>query len=673
MTLFGMPLLGALSWSEIPFDTPIIMGAVCIEVLTAVLVVGAVTWFRKWGYLWREWLTSVDHKRIGVMYIITAMVMLLRGFIDALMMRGQQAVAAGNQGFLPPDHYDQFFSEHGVIMIFFMAMPLMVGLMNIAVPLQIGARDVAFPFLNSVSLWFLVAGALLLNVSLGLGNFARAGWLAYPPLSELKYSPDVGMNYYLWALQLSGFSTLFTGINFFVTIIRMRAPGMTFMRMPLFTWTILCTMVLIMAAFPILTVVLSLLTLDRYAGMHFFTDTLGGNPMMYVNLIWAWGHPEVYILILPAFGIFSEVVATFAEKPLFGYPTMVYATLCITVLSFMVWLHHFFTMGSGANVNAFFGIMTMIIAVPTGVKIFSWLFTIFRGRLRFGQPILWTLGFIVTFTIGGMTGVLLAMPGADFVLHNSLFLVAHFHNVLIGGVLFGFFAGLTYWFPKAFGFVLDEKLGRRAFWFWIVGFYVAFMPLYVLGFMGMTRRMQHYDVMAWQPYLILASFGALLILIGIAHQVAQLYVSIRNRVPYQDISGDPWNGRTLEWATSSPPPFYNFAITPQVDERDAFWEMKTRHAMPQAPGPYEEIEMPNSTPAGFLIGVAGGIFAFAMIWYIWWLAILAFLGMVGVFIWRSCDDEIDYIVTPAKIEAVENARYPNFTSAAEHHSRAMAK
>jgi cytochrome o ubiquinol oxidase subunit 1 len=666
-------LFGALSISQLPLDNPIIMTGVGIEILGAATVLGIVTWYKKWTYLWREWLTSVDHKKIGIMYLIVSMVMLLRGFVDALMMRAQQAVASGgNQGFLPPDHYDQFFSEHGVIMIFFMAMPFMVGLVNIAVPLQIGARDVAFPFLNSVSLWFLAAGAVLLNVSLALGNFARAGWLAYPPLSELRFSPDVGMNYYLWSLQLSGFSSLFTGINFFVTIIRMRAPGMGFMRMPLFTWTTLCTMVLIMAAFPILTVALSLLTLDRYAGMHFFTDDLGGNAMMYVNLIWAWGHPEVYILMLPAFGVFSEVVATFAGKPLFGYPTMVYATLCITVLSFMVWLHHFFTMGSGANVNAFFGIMTMVIAVPTGVKIFSWLFTIYRGRLRFGVPVLWTLGFIVTFTIGGMTGVLLAMPGADFVLHNSLFLVAHFHNVLIGGVLFGFFAGLNYWFPKAFGFTLDEKLGRRAFWFWITGFYVAFMPLYVLGFMGMTRRMQHYDNPEWHPYLIVAAFGAILILIGMGHQVAQLIVSIRDREQNRDLSGDPWNGRTLEWTTTSPPPFYNFAVIPEVDHRDAFWRLKGGAVM-TPDGPYEAIEMPKPTAAGFLIGVFGGVFAFAMIWYIWWLAIAGFLGMVAVFIRRSCEDEIDYIVTPEEIAAAETGCLSQMNSAVEYRGRAAAE
>ena len=435
----------------------------------------------------------------------------------------------GNPGFLPPHHYDQIFSAHGVIMIFFMAMTFMIGLMNIAVPLQIGARDVAFPFINSLSFWMTAVSVGLIMLSLVLGDFGAAGWLAYPPLSELTYSPDTGMDYYIWALQISGVGTLLTGVNFFATIVKMRAPGMTYMKMPVFTWTCLCTNILIMASFPILTVTLALLGLDRYLGMHFFTNDGGGNPMLYLNLIWAWGHPEVYILILPAFGIFSEVIATFAKKPLFGYKTMVYATCSITGLAFIVWLHHFFTMGSGADVNAFFGITTMIIAIPTGVKIFNWLFTIYRGRVQFTVPVLWTLGFMVTFTIGGMTGVMLAIPGADFVLHNSLFLIAHFHNVIIGGVVFGYLAGFNYWFPKMFGFKLDETWGKRAFWLWLVGFYVAFMPLYVLGFMGMTRRMNHYNNPAWHPWLILAWFGAMMIACGIGCQIVQLVVSIMHR------------------------------------------------------------------------------------------------------------------------------------------------
>src|SRR6202158_3892459 len=552
------------------------MGAGAMMVIAALAGLIPVTYYKKWGYLWSEWLTSVDHKKIGVMYIVVAVLMLLRGFVDALMMRAQLALVYNGPGFLPPEHYDQIFTAHGVIMIFFMTMVFMVGLMNLIVPLQIGARDVAYPFLNSLSFWMTAVSVILINISLVIGEFAQTGWLAYPPLSELQFSPGVGVDYYIWSLQLSGIGTLLTGINFFVTIVKMRAPGMTFIKMPVFTWTSLCTNVLIMASFPILTVTLALLGLDRYLGMHFFTNDAGGNPMLYLSLIWAWGHPEVYILILPAFGIFSEVVPTFARKSLFGYRTMVYATCAIMVLSFLVWLHHFFTMGSGADVNAFFGIATMIIAIPTGVKVFNWLFTIYRGRLEFSPPVLWTIGFMVTFTIGGMTGVMMAIPGADFVLHNSLFLVAHFHNVIIGGVLFGYLAGFNCWFPKAFGFKLNEKLGKRAFWFWQVGFYVAFAPLYVLGFMGMTRRLNHYDNRAWHPWLLVAEVGAVLIAIGIAPQIAQLYVSIRDRhLPEnRDLTGDPWGGRTLEWSTSSPPPAYNFAIIPMVHELDEFSYLK---------------------------------------------------------------------------------------------------
>ncbi len=649
-------MFGHLSLAEIPYNNPIIMAAVGIEVLAALTVLGSITWLGKWRYLWSEWLTTVDHKKIGVMYLIVAAVMLLRGFIDAMMMRTQQAIAAGHsQGFLPPEHYDQFFSEHGVIMIFFVAMPMIIGLMNIVVPLQIGARDVAFPFLNAVSLWLVVAGALLLNVSLAIGSFGKAGWVSYPPLSELQFSPDSGIDYYIWVLQLSGFSSLFTGINFFVTIVKRRAPGMTFWRLPLFVWTNFCTVVLMMISFPILTVALTLLALDRYCGMHFFTGDAGGNPMIYVNLFWAWGHPEVYILILPVFGIFSEVTATFAGKPLFGYRTVVLATIVIAVLAFTVWLHHFFTMGSAADVNAFFGMMTMLIAIPTGVKVFAWLFTIYRGRLRFTVPIYWTLGFLVTFTIGGMSGVVLAIPGNDYVLHNSLFLIAHFHNVLIGGMLFGLFAGITYWFPKAFGFTLNERLGKLAFWFWITGFYVAFMPLYALGFMGMTRRMQHYDNVAWQPYLVVAFFGAVLILAGICCQILQFYVSIRDREQNRCPQGDPWDGRTLEWATPSPPPFYNFPVTPVIWSRDVLWAQKHDKAAPRQ-APYVDIEMPKSTPAGLFVGVLCGVLAFALVWHIWWLVAAAGLGVFAVVVARSCREETDYVVTAREVERLEAAR-----------------
>ncbi|TAM00803.1 MAG: cytochrome o ubiquinol oxidase subunit I [Paraburkholderia sp.] len=653
-------MFGKLTLESIPYHEPIIVVTAIGMAIGALAVLGAITYFGKWKYLWTEWLTSVDHKRIGVMYIVLALVMLIRGFADAIMMRSQLAVAYNAPGFLPPHHYDQIFTAHGVIMIFFMAMALMVGLMNIIVPLQIGARDVAFPFLNSLSFWMTAVGATLLMISLVVGEFAQTGWLAYPPLSELAYSPGVGVDYYLWALQISGVGTLLSGVNFFVTIIKMRAPGMTAMKMPVFTWTALCANVLIMASFPILTVTLALLGLDRYLGMHFFTNDAGGNAMLYLNLIWAWGHPEVYILVLPAFGIFSEVVATFAKKPLFGYKTMVYATCAIMVASFLVWLHHFFTMGSGANVNSFFGIMTMIIAIPTGVKIFNWLFTIYRGRLEFTTPVLWTIGFMVTFTIGGMTGVMLAIPGADFVLHNSLFLIAHFHNVIIGGVVFGYLAGFNFWFPKAFGFKLNEKLGKRAFWFWLTGFYVAFTPLYVLGFMGATRRLNHYDDPAWHPWMLIAWFGAVLVLIGIVHQLAQLYVSIRDRnLPEnRDLTGDPWGGRTLEWSISSPPPSYNFAIIPHVSELDEFAHMKEtgRETPDVANTKYTDIHMPSNTSAGVFIGMFSLVLGFAGIWHIWWMAIVGLVGVIGTAIVYSFSKNEGYYIPAAKVRADEELR-----------------
>src|SRR6266404_5367917 len=595
-------LLGKLDWSAIPFDQPIVMVVSALMIVGVGAILGWITLKGHWPYLWREWITSVDHKRIGVMYILLAMVMLLRGFSDAIMMRAQQAVAAGGaHGYLPPEHFDHIFSAHGTIMIFFVAMPLVIGLMNYLLPLQLGVRDVAFPTLNSVSFWLTASGVLLTNISLVVGEFAKTGWVAYPPLSELQYSSGVGVDYYLWSLQISGIGTLMTGINFVTTILKMRAPGMGYRRMPVFCWTALASNLLIVAAFPVLTATFAMLLLDRYLGFHFFTVDGGGNAMMYINLFWVWGHPEVYILILPAFGVFSEVVATFSGKPLFGYRSMVAATMAICVLSFLVWLHHFFTMGASANVNGFFGVMTMIIAVPTGVKIFNWLFTMYGGRVRFTTPILWSIGFMVTFVIGGMTGVLMAVPPADFQLHNSLFLVAHFHNVIIGGVVFGVFAGYTYWFPKVFGFRLDERWGKASFWCWLVGFYLAFMPLYALGLMGMTRRMQHYDDVSWQPWLVVAALGAAVILVGVGCQLAQLVVSIRDRRLLHDTTGDPWNGRTLEWATASPPPAWNFAILPRIAERDAYWTGKQRarpQAQPTQGRAYETIEVPKSSPIG---------------------------------------------------------------------------
>ncbi|HEX4508567.1 MAG TPA: cbb3-type cytochrome c oxidase subunit I, partial [Burkholderiaceae bacterium] len=543
------------------------------------------------------------------------------------------ALAFQSQGYLPPEHFDQIFSAHGTIMIFFVAMAFVVGLMNFAVPLMIGARDVAFPVLNSVSFWLTASGALLINLSLVVGEFSRAGWLAYPPLSELAYSPGVGVDYYLWSLQISGVGTLLAGINLVATLLKLRAPGMSYARMPMFCWTSLASCMLIIAAFPILTGTLGMLLLDRYLGFHFFTSGAGGNQMMYVNLIWAWGHPEVYILILPAFGIFSEVVSTFSGKPLFGYRSMAAATLAITLLSFMVWLHHFFTMGASADVNAFFGLMSMLIAIPTGVKVFNWLFTLYGGDIRFEVPLLWALGFMVTFVIGGATGVMLAIPPADFVLHNSLFLVAHFHNVIIGGVVFGAFAGVNYWFPKAFGFRLDARLGKVSFWCWLVGFYLAFMPLYVLGLKGATRRMQHFPDVAWLPWMHMALLGALLIFAGIVAGIAQIVVSFRHRDELRDLTGDPWDGRTLEWSTSSPPPAWNFARLPQVDDLYPWWKAKRENGGRLAPargdGDGDEIEVPRNSPLGFFIALFAFTAGFALVWHIGWMAVLGLAGIAG--------------------------------------------
>ncbi len=652
-------MLGRLSLNALP-DDPITIGGAVMMTVSAVGMLTALIYFKKLGWLWREWLTSLDHKKIGVMYIVVAVLMLLRGVADALMMRAQQALAAGDaSGIVSSDTFQQVFSAHGTIMIFFVAMGLMFGIINLIVPLQIGARDVAFPFMNSVSFWLFAAGMVLINISLVIGEFSVAGWLAYPPLSGLEYSPGVGVDYWIWALQIAGIGTLLSGVNFFVTIIKMRAPGMTLMKMPMFTWSVLTTMLMILFAFPILTATLAMLALDRTMGMHFFTSSHGGNPMMYVNLIWAWGHPEVYILILPAFGIFSEIVATFSRKRLFGYATMVFALTSIALLSFIVWLHHFFTMGAGANVNAFFGIMTMIIAIPTGVKVFNWLFTMFRGRISFASPMVWFMGFIYTFTIGGLTGVLLAVPGIDFQVHNSLFLVAHFHNMIIGGVVFGYFAGLAYWFPKITGFKLNEFLGKAAAWCWVVGFVLAFGPLYILGLMGATRRLDHYESASWQPLFIVAAIGALVIVAGIGLQLLQVAHGIWKRKENPDKTGDPWDGRTLEWSLPSPAPFYNFAELPTVSERDAFWAMKQRQAKPVSPK-YQDIHLPKNTGDGVLIAGAALVFGFAVVWHIWWLVSLSLVVLIVLLIRRLTMENTEYTITAeelAKLDKTQKRRF----------------
>ncbi|WP_294323957.1 cytochrome o ubiquinol oxidase subunit I [uncultured Sphingomonas sp.] len=656
-------IFGRLTLESFPIHEPIIVMTFIAVAIGGAAVLAALTYFKLWGYLWKEWFTTVDHKRIGIMYMILGIVMLLRGFADAVMMRSQQAIAFGqNEGFLNAHHYDQVFTAHGVIMIFFVAMPLVTGLMNFIVPLQIGARDVSFPFLNNFSFWMTASGVVIVMASLFVGEFARTGWLAFAPLSGLDYSPDVGVDYYIWALQLAGVGTLLSGVNLIATIVKMRAPGMGLMKMPIFTWSALVTNILIVAAFPVLTAVLALLSLDRYVGTNFFTNTLGGNPMMYVNMIWIWGHPEVYILILPAFGVFSEIVSTFSGKRLFGYTSMVYALLVITILSYLVWLHHFFTMGSGASVNSFFGITTMIISIPTGAKIFNWLFTMYRGRIRYELPMMWAIAFMLTFTVGGMTGVLLAVPPADFVLHNSLFLVAHFHNVIIGGVVFGMFAGINYWFPKAFGFKLDKKWGLVSFWCWFVGFWVAFTPLYVLGLMGITRRLRHFDDPSLQIWFVIAAVGAAIIAVGIAAFLVQIAVSIMNRDKLRDFTGDPWGGRSLEWATSSPPPDYNFAFTPVVHDMDAWYDMKShKYARPKEG--FTAIHMPSNTWAGIVLAGLSTVFGLAMVWYIWWLAALSFVAVIGVAIFHTFNYNRDFHIPVEEVIETERQRTADLQAA----------
>ena len=651
------PILGKLSLEALPLHEPILVVTFIGVVIGGIAVLGLITKFRLWGTLWTEWFTTVDHKRIGIMYMILGLILFLRGFADAIMMRLQQAMAfGGSEGYLTPHHYDQVFTAHGVIMIFFVAMPFITGLMNYVVPLQIGARDVSFPFLNNFSFWMTTAGAVLTMISLFIGEYAQTGWLAYPPLSGISYSPNVGVDYYIWGLQIAGIGTTLSGINLIVTILKLRAPGMGLMKMPVFTWTSLCANILIVASFPILTATLVLLTLDRYVGTNFFTNDLGGSPMMYVNLIWIWGHPEVYILVLPLFGVFSEVTSTFSGKRLFGYTSMVYATICITILSYLVWLHHFFTMGSGASVNSFFGITTMVISIPTGAKLFNWLFTMYRGRIRFELPMMWTVAFMLTFVIGGMTGVLLAVPPADFVLHNSLFLIAHFHNVIIGGVLFGLFAAINYWWPKAFGYKLDVFWGKISFWCWVVGFWVAFAPLYVLGLMGVTRRMRVFDDPSLQIWFVIAGIGAAIIAAGIGAMLVQFAVSIWRRKELRDTTnGDPWDGRTLEWATSSPPPDYNFAFTPVIHDLDAWYDMKSRGAQRPVDG-YRDIHMPSNTGTGMILSGFCLVMGFALVWHIWWLVALSFAATIVGAIYHTFNYKRDFDIPAATVAAVEDAR-----------------
>ncbi|WP_242186005.1 cbb3-type cytochrome c oxidase subunit I [Sphingomonas sp. CARO-RG-8B-R24-01] len=656
-------LLGRFEWRDLPFVRAVenpsaseLIGAFAggLVVVGAVVVALLLTRYGKWRYLWSEWLTSLDHKKIGIMYIVLAFVMLSRALVEAMLMRGQQAVAINNPGFLTPDHFGELFSTHGSIMIFFMAMPFLTGLINYVMPLQIGARDMAFPWANSVALWLTGGGAGLMMASLVVGQFSTGGWTGYPPFTELAFSPDVGPDYWIWAVSLGSIGSTMAGINIACTLYKQRAPGMAFMAMPLFCWTSLCTAILMIFAMPPLTVATALLALDRYLGFHMFTNDLGGNMMNYANLFWLFGHPEVYILILPAFGVYSEVVSTFSTKDLYGYTSLVLATMAIAVLSFTVWVHHFFTMGQSANLNAVFGIATMTIGVPTGVKIYDWIWTMFRGEVRFTVPMLYALAFMMTFVLGGFTGILLAMPPLDYLVHNTLFLVAHFHNMLIPGLLYGMLAGYHYWFPKAFGFRLDERWGRIAFTCWVVGFYLAFMPLYVLGASGMARRTHEIFDPSFRPWLYVALGGAGVLFCALASLFVQLIVSIRNRAHTRVFAGDPWDGRTLEWSIASPPPEYNFARVPQVEGRDIFYRRK--HADGQAPpyaapAYYEDIVMPRNSATGVAIGLCGAAAAFGVIWHIWWLAVVGLAAMVGALVVRSFGRNQHRTLPAAAVEA----------------------
>ena len=649
-TVFGRLNLDSLDFLQAflhpSMNDMILSGAAWAVIVGGAFTLAVLTWFRLWGPLWSNWLVSVDHKKIGVMYIVVALIMLLRGTIEGALMKAQQADGL-HGGFLSANHFGQLFSTHGTIMIFFMAMPFLTGLINLVVPLQIGARDVRFPMLNSFSLGLTVAGAMLVMISLVFGEFSTGGWTGYPPYTEVGFQPGAGPDYWIWALTLTGLGSTLTGINFVVTILKERAPGMTLMRMPLFTWNALCTSLLMVFAMPPLTVATMMLAADRYLGFHFFTNALGGNMMNYANLFWLFGHPEVYILILPAFGVFSEVVSTFSGKRLYGYPTLVIATMAIGFLSFGVWLHHFFTMGQDADVNAVFGIATMLIGIPTGVKIYDWMATMYRGRIRFSVPMVYTIAFMVLFVLGGLTGIILANPPVDFQVHNTLFLVAHFHNMLIPGTLFGMLAGYTYWFPKVFGFRLNERWGYAAAFCWIVGFVLAFFPLYAVGLMGMTRRTVSYTDPAYQPWLVIAGIGGAIVTLALGCMVMQILVSIREREKTRDIGGDPWNARTLEWATPSPVPAYNFPVIPHIHAVDAFAVAKEAGFGYQEPVSFSDIHLPGDTWVGIITAVFGTALGFGLVWYMWWLAILSFAVLAVTLVGRGLTGDRRAVTIPA--------------------------
>lgn len=599
--------------------------------------------------LW-DYLTTVDHKKIAILYLVAGGIFFLAGGLEAMLIRIQLAVP--DNDFVSAGLYNQLITMHGTTMIFLAAMPLIFALMNIAVPLQIGARDVAFPFLNSLGFWLFFFGGVLLNVSWFTGGAPDAGWTAYAPLSTT--SPGHGVDYYVMGLQISGAGTLIGGINFLVTIVNMRAPGMTYMRMPLFTWTAFVTSVLILFAFPALTVGLFLMMFDRMFGANFFDPQMGGNHVIWEHLFWIFGHPEVYILVLPIFGLFSDIISTFSKKRLFGYSAMVFAVVLIGFLGFMVWAHHMFTTGLGPVANSIFAIATMAIAVPTGIKIFNWIFTMWGGSIRMTTPMLWTVAFIPSFTLGGFGGVMLAAAAADYQYHDTYFVVAHFHYVIVGGVVFGVFAGLHYWWPKFFGTMLSEKLGKLAFWPFFIGFHLTFFIQHFLGLMGMPRR--YWKFLPNQDLdlgNLVSTIGAFLMAIG---AVIFLINVIVTSMKGEKVSGDPWDGRTLEWSIPSPPPFYNFTQTPLVRGLDPLWIEKRQGNGKMTPAePLGDIHMPNNSFIPFVMSLGLFIAGFGFIYQVDdknWL-IVAVAGMLitlGSMFVRSVKDDLGYHIHKEDLE-----------------------
>ena len=656
------PLFGRLTLDAIPYSNPIIIFAFAFSAVAGLLVVAPILYYRKVGYLFREWLTTVDHKKIGVMYILLGLVMMFRGFVDGLMIRTQQVMADGPNsvghlgaahGYLPPEHFDQIYSSHGTLMIIFAVTPILTGLGNIIVPLQIGARDMAYPTMNAISLWLTAVGAGLVMISLFVGDFSTAGWVGLIPLTEASFSPSTGVDYWMWAIQISSIGTTLNAINVIATIVGMRAPGMRWDRLPIFTWTTLSTSIIGLTSFPILGVALALLGADRYLGTHFFTAGMGGNLMLYTNLFWVWGHPEVYFLVLPAFGIISEVIPTFAEKPLFGYVTMVAATFAIAGISWTVWLHHFFTMGAGPYVNTFFSIATMLVGIPTGVKVFNWVFTLYRGRLTFTTPMLWACGALFLLLIGGLTGMMLAIPAVNYTVHNSVFVIAHFHCMVLL-IAYAIFAAVAYWFPKVFGFRLDERSGKMFFYTFSLGTVVLFTAMFGLGFMGETRRLDYLYDKQWMPALVVEEIGIGFYLLSCYYFAKMLFVSIRDREKNR-VGADPWGtSRTLEWMTHSPVPFYNFAVSPQVNSRDELSWRYANNVADTKPDHFEAIHLPNNTVIPLLIGALAMGFGFGLTWRIWWMAGLSLLGMIAVVIYRSFARDAGYVLSGATLTRLEH-------------------